>query len=1373
MSALTTVDEKQRHDLFVECDVDHNGVLTWKEVTALNAKLFVMFPRLGLTDSADSESGGFPLQLCNLPNLRTLKLDYQGIKRVPDNIKGMTSLDTFSIEHNPALETLSAEFGNLPLKAISLGHCPLLRTPPKEIVARGFQAIHAYLKRLLSGSVECKRTKLMMVGLGGAGKTSMVRALMSGNFYTSATYAEKITDGIDITSWTVKTTVDTITYSVWDFAGQTVYYNTHQFFLSNRAVYLLLWNTRLGVEHSGLDFWLSSIAVHAPKAPIFVVGTHADQVSKVEMHTEELKRRYPQIAGFFLTSAVTGQGIQELQDKLLEVTLQEKYMGERIPQVWLNFEKAIISKRRSTSVLSWNDICKMASDAAIYDQTEVVQAVQFLHDLGSLQHFDNEYLKDKVVINPQWIVDVMACVVSVHESAIQDGQLSHKDISSVWNKYPKKLHEWLLRLTEEFDLTFPLSDKPVNVVPCLLPEKEPEFNWPDIDNQPGVKETKMMYNFEYLPAGLFNRAQVRLYQFCDSSVIWKKGSMLRKNGHTALIRQLRESSLLVLAQGPRPENIIFLVHEVFEGLITESFHGVTYDYLVPCPDCITVGSRDPCMFPASKVSRANDMKAPFLQCDHYFHTISLHEIQAVMPPDSTSNFDVHLENTMRDLEGIRISMTSDVFMLYCHDNLSPVGNKDAVDIRTIKDDLEKEGYSCWLDEDKNQGNIEQVTIAMKDAQVVMVFMSNEFEKSSACRNQLEYAFNVLHKAVIPVVVGKGMEWQKTHTGMLVGKEVYVNMQGGIKTYKSKIGELLNQVRQKTKKQEGKSYPRCFVSYCWHNSRKAVDLKQVPENPQALGKGDPRALKEYLEENGISCWMDVDNVGRSGLFEDIAEGLKHADLMVACLSDEYARSKNCQMEFRFAAVTLRLPIVVVVVGKGYAWESSEIGMLSIGCHKVNFQHELTEEATESANKQLLQYVKELLPVVHDEGKEEEENKGTDQRNLEFQELYELAQRKFLRQVSVFADNMDTQAYPRLFLLDYYKRGNDNGDEESGNQGDKAMETDQDDAKGDGEHVKSQEDDGDGECNQGNQGDNSDNKEGKEEDMEIERGDDPTSEQGDGNMAKKGDDDKPTATVNMEPKLITYLLCEHDEGWHYLEEGVPLCSEDPEGFLATVAPYLARILAIVKHGPISLDLTNDKALINILMEKAAGSVDFSNEYHKLRRDVMDADKNSSMGGLQRCQLASGKISWLCKAHQQQQGRITVLSNLLGGGGGGGGTVEQEDDLGLAEHVQELLQEKGILQKGIQDRTPTPNSQAPQYTPSRNETPTVGRTDSVMKEEQKLQPQVIAGTSAPKPDESKPEDKKKPASFKTAGIAVGTVAMAEKRKSDGSKSKACVII
>ena len=34
--------------------------------------------------------------------------------------------------------------------------------------------------------------------------------------------------GIDICKWKVQSDETEITYNIWDFAGQTVYYNTHQ-----------------------------------------------------------------------------------------------------------------------------------------------------------------------------------------------------------------------------------------------------------------------------------------------------------------------------------------------------------------------------------------------------------------------------------------------------------------------------------------------------------------------------------------------------------------------------------------------------------------------------------------------------------------------------------------------------------------------------------------------------------------------------------------------------------------------------------------------------------------------------------------------------------------------------------------------------------------------------------------------------------------------------------------------------------------------------------------------------------------------------------------------------------------------------------------
>ena len=43
--------------------------------------------------------------------------------------------------------------------------------------------------------------------------------------------------------------------------------------------------------------------------------------------------------------------------------------------------------------------------------------------------------------------------------------------------------------------------------------------------------------------------------------------------------------MVVKVQGFKPENVLFLVHEVFESLVQQSYSGVHYDFAIPCMDC--------------------------------------------------------------------------------------------------------------------------------------------------------------------------------------------------------------------------------------------------------------------------------------------------------------------------------------------------------------------------------------------------------------------------------------------------------------------------------------------------------------------------------------------------------------------------------------------------------------------------------------------------------------------------------------------------------------------------------------------------------------------------------------------------------------------
>jgi hypothetical protein len=62
--------------------------------------------------------------------------------------------------------------------------------------------------------------------------------------------------------------------------------------------------------------------------------------------------------------------VSALLEKLIETTFQQPYMGERIPEAWFNFEKNIIGRRHSGSLLLWDDIEKEGSRSAVFG-TEV------------------------------------------------------------------------------------------------------------------------------------------------------------------------------------------------------------------------------------------------------------------------------------------------------------------------------------------------------------------------------------------------------------------------------------------------------------------------------------------------------------------------------------------------------------------------------------------------------------------------------------------------------------------------------------------------------------------------------------------------------------------------------------------------------------------------------------------------------------------------------------------------------------------------------------------------------------------------------------------------------------------------------------------
>ena len=73
----------------------------------------------------------------------------------------------------------------------------------------------------------------------------------------------------------------------------------------------------------------------------FVTKCRCIQVAKADIPQKDLQKKYPQIKGFYYTSSITGQGVRELKEAIVEETLKESSMGAQVPIVYLKLERKI------------------------------------------------------------------------------------------------------------------------------------------------------------------------------------------------------------------------------------------------------------------------------------------------------------------------------------------------------------------------------------------------------------------------------------------------------------------------------------------------------------------------------------------------------------------------------------------------------------------------------------------------------------------------------------------------------------------------------------------------------------------------------------------------------------------------------------------------------------------------------------------------------------------------------------------------------------------------------------------------------------------------------------------------------------------------
>ena len=139
-----------------------------------------------------------PPEIGQLTSLQTLKLDGNQLTALPPEIGQLTSLQTLGLIGNQ-LTALPRQLADLLTKGLQLKlQGNPLSEPFPELIARGSDALATYL-RSLDDAIAQYEAKLLLVGEGNVGKTSLIAALRGAPFVEG----RPTTHGIEIRPLTI------------------------------------------------------------------------------------------------------------------------------------------------------------------------------------------------------------------------------------------------------------------------------------------------------------------------------------------------------------------------------------------------------------------------------------------------------------------------------------------------------------------------------------------------------------------------------------------------------------------------------------------------------------------------------------------------------------------------------------------------------------------------------------------------------------------------------------------------------------------------------------------------------------------------------------------------------------------------------------------------------------------------------------------------------------------------------------------------------------------------------------------------------------------------------------------------------------------
>jgi small GTP-binding protein len=571
-------------------------------------------------------------------------------------------------------------------------------------------AVDGYLTGLKIDQQDLIEVKILFVGDGGSGKTSLLKRLTSKAFNVN----EPQTHGINIEREALMLGDVEIRLNLWDFGGQEIMHSTHQFFLSKRSLYILVLDGR---KEKDPEYWLKHIQTFGGTSPIIVVLNKIDENPSFEVNRKFLQEKYKTIKGFNRVSCRTNEGITELFDALRKEISSIEHLRTPWPSSWFRVKTKL--EKLTENFISFEKYENICHSEGITDEDTIESLANLLNDIGVVLHFDTAFLRETNVINPAWITKAVYQILNSKKIAEGKGLLNRKALKEILksDEYPKRKHDYIIELMKKFELCFSINEENI-LVPDLLDIEEPQFDF-DYDNV-----LRFQIEYEFFPKSIIAKLIVNLHTDIKDRLRWRTGVVLEDEafGARALIRaDEKEKKIEIVANGSERREYFSIIRKTILD-INSSFRGLRFKEMVPCvcSECQRSGRQH--LFDYKYLLDRRKKGKTTVDCQQSIEEVSLQDLFAGIESPKAQPYDGW-----------------DVFISY--------SSKDLPTVTDVIRELKGHQVRCWWDEEQikpGDSISKMIELGLRKSHFIMPCISRNQVESGWCR--VEYT-SALHKVL--------------------------------------------------------------------------------------------------------------------------------------------------------------------------------------------------------------------------------------------------------------------------------------------------------------------------------------------------------------------------------------------------------------------------------------------------------------------------------------------------------------------------------------------------------------------------------------------------------------------------------------------------